>query len=185
MGKSNLILNLRRLWPLALGAFVLAGTACEALATQSARDAVETGRQVRDLEDTEVRPLEDELRALIENEIEPLKDELEDLYFQERDIEETVLRPLWESHEDPWAPGGELFVVQQDFEAGFQDIERQYREIELEERELQNHFNGGAFDPYRSPEAQTLEDERYELQRKTSTVMRQTSGSNLIRSTTN
>ena len=166
MGKSNLILNLRRLWPLALGAFVLAGTACEALATQSARDAVETGRQVRDLEDTEVRPLEDELRALIENEIEPLKDELEDLYFQERDIEETVLRPLWESHEDPWAPGGELFVVQQDFEAGFQDIERQYREIELEERELQNHFNGGAFDPYRSPEAQTLEDERYELQRE-------------------
>ncbi|MCH8102330.1 MAG: hypothetical protein IIB28_04155 [Chloroflexi bacterium] len=166
MGKGNLILNLRRLWPLALGAFVLAGTACEALATQSARDAVETGRQVRELEDTEIRPLEDELRALIENEIEPLQDELEDLFFQEREIEETVLRPLWESQEDPWAPGGELFVAQQEFEAKFQDIERQYREIELEERKLQNHFNGGGFDAFRSPESQVLEDTRYELQRE-------------------
>ncbi len=166
MGKGNFISNLRRLWPLALGAFVLAGTACEALATQSARDAVETGRQVRELENTEVRPLERELRALIVTEIEPLRDELEDLHFQEREIEETVLRPLWESQKDPWAPGGELFVVQQDFEAKFQDIQRQYREIELEERELQNRFNGGAFDPYRSPEAQTLDDERYELQRE-------------------
>ncbi len=166
MGKSNFISNFRRLWPLALGALVLAGTACEALATQSARDAVETGREVRELEDTEIRPLEDELRALIRNEIEPLQDELEDLYFKEREIEETVLRPLWESQQDPWAPGGELFVIQQDFEAKFQDIERQYREIEVEERELQNHFSGGAFDPYRSPEVQTLEDERYELQRE-------------------
>ena len=166
MGKGNLILKLRRLWPLALGAFVLAGTACEALATQSARDAVETGRQVRELEDTEIRPLEDELRALIENEIEPLQDELEDLFFQEREIEETVLRPLRESQEDPRAPGGELFVAQQEFEAKFQDIERQYREIELEERKLQNHFNGGGLDAFRSPESQVLEDTRYELQRE-------------------
>ena len=172
MGKGTFVSNFRRLWPLALGAFVLAGTACEAIATQGARDAVETSREVRELEDTEIRPLEDELRALIEDEIEPLQDELEDLYFQEREIQDTVIRPLWDSQVDPWGPGGELFVIQQEFEAKFQDIERQYREIELEERQLQTHFNGGAVDPYQSPEMQLLEDKRYELQRQLDKIYR-------------
>ncbi|MCH8221911.1 MAG: hypothetical protein IH868_00735 [Chloroflexi bacterium] len=162
--RDKYVLRFRTMWPILLGLFVLAGTACEALATESARSAVAAGREVRQLEDTEVRPLENQLRALYEDEIEPRQAEIEDLYFQEREIEDTVIRPLWDSQVDPWGPGGEASVAQQEFDARYQEIEQLYRALDLEDRELQLKYQHGSFDPWQSPEAQAKEDERYELQ---------------------
>ena len=162
--RDKYVLRFRTMWPILLGLFVLAGTACEALATESARSAVAAGREVRQLEDTEVRPLENQLRALYEDEIEPRQAEIEDLYFQEREIEDTVIRPLWDSQVDPWSPGGEASVAQQEFDARYQEIEQLYRALDLEDRELQLKYQHGSFDPWQSPEAQAKEDERYELQ---------------------
>lgn len=164
--RDKYVLRFRTLWPILLGLFVLAGTACEALATESARSAVEAGREVRQLEDTEVRPLEEKLRALYEDEIEPRQAEIEDLYFQEREIEDTVIRPLWDSQKDPWGPGGDAFVAQQEFDARYQEIDQLYRALDLEDRALQLKYQDGSFDPWQSPEAQAKEDERYELQRE-------------------
>jgi len=55
------------LWLLILMVAFSAATACEALATESARSVVESGKEVRELERQEVSPLEDEMRRLVED----------------------------------------------------------------------------------------------------------------------
>ena len=148
--------------------FLLIGaTACEELLQQGAREAVAAGREIRDLEDTQIRPLEDRMQVLQFDEIEPRQREIEDLYHEIERIQRQVIEPLWNQVNDPWASGGELYEAQEALQEQYALIDAEYRSIELEFRELERRFrdgesNFGGFDPL----VRLKEDERYNLQRE-------------------
>lgn len=141
-------------------------TACDVLATEDARDAIANGREIREFEDENLRPLEEKMNDLWVSEIEPRERELEDLRYDLQVKQDELLSPLWDAQNDPWAPGGEASVLQEKFD----DLNREYdlmqRQIDLEQRELdadwQVLWNSNTVDP----EYQALEDERFEKQRE-------------------
>lgn len=148
--------------------FLLIGaTACEELLQQGAREAVAAGRELRDLEDAELRPIRDKMEALQFNEIQPRQREIEDLHREVERIQRQVIEPLWNQVKDPWATGGELYEAQEALQEQYALIDAEYRFIELESRELERQFhdsenNFGGFDPL----IRLKEDERYDLQRE-------------------
>ena len=141
-------------------------SACEILATEGARNAIASGREIREFEDQELAPLGKEMSDLWEYEINPRQTELEDLHYQIQTLEEDLLRPLWDAQNDVWAPGGEASEAELVFEARYRELELAYRTIEVEQRDLdaawQTLWNGNGADP----EYQALEDLRYEKQRE-------------------
>jgi len=141
-------------------------SACDVLATEGARDAIANGREIREFEDANLRPLEREMEDLWVNEIEPRERQLEELYREQQTLQEDLLQPLWDAQNDPWAPGGAAAILQEEFEEKNRQIDVLYRQIELEQRELdqnwQTLWSAGSVDPL----FQELEDLRYEKQRE-------------------
>lgn len=141
-------------------------SACDILATDGARDAIANGREIREFEDENLRPLENEMETLWVNEIEPRERELEDLRYQLQVMQDELLSPLWDAQNDPWAAGGEASVLQEQFD----ELNRQYdlmqRQIELEQRELDADWQVLWTANTVDPEYQILEDERYDKQRE-------------------
>ncbi len=80
-------------------------SACDILATEGARNAIANGREIREFEDRELAPLKRQMDDLWVNEIQPRETEVQDLRYELQNLEENLLRPLWESQNDPWAPG--------------------------------------------------------------------------------
>ena len=89
--------------------FLVGATACEQLIQEGAREAAQAGREIRDLEDAELRPLQDKMDVLQFEKIEPLQREIEDLYREIERVQRLVIDPLWNNVQDPWAIGGELY----------------------------------------------------------------------------
>ena len=141
-------------------------SACDVLATEGARDAIANGREIREFEDANLRPLEQEMNDLWVTEIEPRERQLEDLRHEMQLLQEDLIQPLWDAQNDPWAPGGAGSILQEEFEEKNRQIDLLYRQIELEQRELdqnwQTLWNSGSVDPA----FQELEDLRYEKQRE-------------------
>ncbi|MBT3996446.1 MAG: hypothetical protein HOF01_11690 [Chloroflexi bacterium] len=141
-------------------------SACDVLATEGARDAIANGREIREFEDQNLRPLQDEMNDLYVNEIEPRERELEDLRHEQQVLQEELFQPLWEQQNDPWAPGGEAALIQDEYDEKNRQIDLLYRDLELEQRELdanwQTLWGSGSVDPL----YQELEDLRYDKQRE-------------------
>ena len=140
---------------------------CEVLATQGAREAISSQREIRAYEDQELGPLEREMDDLFTLEIHPRETEIEVLRYQLQTLEEDLLRPLWDAQNDAWAPGGEASEAQLLFQSRYRELELLQRSIEVEQRELdtkwQNLWGAGG---HNDPEFQALEDLRYEKQRE-------------------
>lgn len=149
-----------------IGLLAIGATACEGLGVPQARQAVENEREIRDLEDRELRPLEEDLDALYESEILPRERELEDLWDQVREREDGEIWDAYEMFEDPWAPGGEAHALQQEFDARFAEITRRFRELDAESNRI--HIEQQWSDSYQGidPAVAALEDERFQLQRQ-------------------
>ncbi len=150
-----------------IGILAIAATACQGVGLTEARQAVDNQRAVNELEDREVRPIEREIETLYETQILPLERELEDLWNEIRDLENgELLKDEYNNHQDPWAPGGEAYVLQQEFNAKYTEIDRLYRELDVESRKIQieQQFDNGHFGI--DPAVQALEDERFALQRE-------------------
>ncbi|MDA1279781.1 MAG: hypothetical protein O3B95_07015 [Chloroflexi bacterium] len=142
-------------------------SACDILASEGAREAIANGREVRALEDAELGPLEREMDALYVNEIQPRETKLEDLRYQMQQLEEDLLRPLWDAQGNAWAPGGEASELQATFEARYRELDLLQRSVDVEQRELDARWQklwsaGTGIDP----EFQLLEDLRFEKQRE-------------------
>jgi len=105
-------------------------SACDILATEGAREAIANGREIREFEDENIRPLEDKINTLWADEIQQRESELEDLRREQQLLQEDVIAPLWEAQNDMWASGGSASIAQ----ALFSD---QMREIDLLERATQ------------------------------------------------
>jgi hypothetical protein len=75
--------------------FLIGATACEQLIQEGAREAAESGREIRDLNDAEIRPLQDRIEAIQFDQIEPLQREIEDLNREIERIQRLVIEPLW------------------------------------------------------------------------------------------
>ena len=105
-------------------------SACDILATEGAREAIANGREIREFEDENIRPLEDKINTLWADEIQQRESELEDLRREQQLLQEDVIAPLWEAQNDMWASGGSASIAQ----ALFSD---QMREIDLLERARQ------------------------------------------------
>lgn len=148
-------------------------SACDLLATEGARDAIANGREIREFEAKNLRPLEDEMNDLWVNEIQPRETKLEDLRRESERIREEVISPLWASQNDMWAAGGEASEAQLVFDARYREIELLERALQVEQRELdtrwQDVWNG---DSFVDPDHQALEDLRYEKQRELDRIYR-------------
>jgi len=141
-------------------------SACDVLATEGARDAIAGSREIREFEDQTLRPIENEMNDLWVNEIEPREREVEDLRHELQRLQEELLTPLWDSQNDPWAPGGEAALAQEVFDELNREHELMQRAIDLEQRELDANWqilwSGNTVDPA----YQELEDLRFEKQRE-------------------
>ena len=163
-----------RRWPalLIVALLALGATACEGLVTGAAQDALQNGREIRDLEDQELLPVERELEDLYADEILPRERELEDLWDEARQIEQNAFGSVWDDFQDPWSPGGAAYALQQEFEGRFRKINQDYRLIELENREMQLEAQG-MFGPASINEAVLAkQDRRYEIQRELDRLQR-------------
>ena len=157
----------RPIMSLGLIVFAVFLAGCEVLATEGAREAIASQREVRALEDQELGPLERELDDLFILEIRPREAQIEDLHYQLQLFEETLLRPLWDAQNDVWAPGGEASEAQLLFEGRYRELDLLQRSIEIEQRELDSKWqNLWATGATVDPEFQALEDLRYEKQRE-------------------
>jgi hypothetical protein len=141
-------------------------SACDILATEGARDAIAGGREIREFEDENLRPIEDEMNDLWVNEIEPREREIEDLRHEMQTAQDDLLGPLWDIQNDVWAPGGEASVAQAEFEERYRALEVAQKEIELEQRDLDSRWQVLWAAPGVDPEYQELEDLRFEKQRE-------------------
>jgi hypothetical protein len=141
-------------------------SACDILATDGARDAIANGREIREFEDQNLRPLEEKMDDLWVNEIEPRERELEDLRYQQQVIQNEVVNPLWDAQNDPWAPGGEAALLQEEFDELNRQYEVMQRQIDLEQRELDSEWQDLWGSNSIDPEYQILEDLRFEKQRE-------------------
>ncbi|MFP6595725.1 MAG: hypothetical protein VB860_12290 [Dehalococcoidia bacterium] len=147
--------------------FLVGATACEQLIQEGAREAAESGREIRDLNDAEIRPLQDRIEAIQFDQIEPLQREIEDLNREIERIQRLVIEPLWNNIQDPWSPGGELYEAQEALQRQYELLDEEYRRIEIDQRVLEREYRDstdtlGGFDPL----VRQQEDKRYDLQRE-------------------
>ena len=147
--------------------FLVGATACEQLIQEGAREAAESGREIRDLNDAEIRPLQDRIEAIQFDKIEPLQREIEDLNREIERIQRLVIDPLWNNVQDPWSPGGELFEAQEALQRQYELLDDEYRQIEIDQRVLEREYRDSTdmisgFDPL----VRQQEDKRYDLQRE-------------------
>ena len=141
-------------------------SACDVLATEGARDAIANGREIREFEDENLRPLEQEMNDLWVTEIEPRERELEDLRYELQVMQDELLSPLWDAQNDQWGPDGEGTLLQQKFDALNREYELMQRAIDIEQRELDADWQVLWGSNTVDPEYQALEDLRFEKQRE-------------------
>ena len=141
-------------------------SACDILATEGAREAIANGREIREFEDENIRPLEEKMGTLWTDEIQPRESELEDLRRAQQTLQEDVIAPLWEAQNDIWAPGGSAAIAQALFSDQMREIDLLDRANQVAQNELdarwQVIWDGNNSDP----EYQALEELRQEKQRE-------------------
>ena len=141
-------------------------SACDIFATEGAREAIANGREIREFEDENIRPLEDKMSALWNDEIQPRESELEDLRRELQLLQEDVINPLWNAQNDIWAPGGSAAVAQALFSDHMREIDLLERAAQVAQSDLdarwQVIWDGNNSDP----EFQVLEELRQEKQRE-------------------
>ncbi|MBM3957265.1 MAG: hypothetical protein FJ313_04350, partial [Gemmatimonadetes bacterium] len=110
------------------------GAGCDFITPDEARRAIEAGRDIRQIEQENIRPLEDGLNSLRVNEMEPRYREIEDLRDRIRQIEEQKLEPLRRGF-DGYRP--ETDGKSAEIEAAYRGIDEAERALELERRRLE------------------------------------------------
>jgi hypothetical protein len=147
-------------------------SACDILATEGAREAIANGREIREFEDENIRPLEDKMGTLWTDEIQPRESELEDLRRKQQTLQEDVIAPLWEAQNDIWAPGGSAAIAQALFSDQMREIDLLDRANQVAQNELdarwQVIWDGNNSDP----EYQALDELRQEKQRELDRIYR-------------
>jgi hypothetical protein len=146
--------------------FMALFSACDVLATEGARSAIAGGREIREFEDENLRPIEQKMDDLWTGEIQPREAQLEDLRRELQTVEEDILRPLWDAQQDIWAPGGAASDLQIFYDEQRRELELMQRALEADQHDLDQRWQAIWNNPEVNTEQQALEDERYEKQRE-------------------
>ena len=113
---------------------------CDLVSVTDAREALESAREVQQIQAEHIRPLLATLDQLEEEEIYPREQELHALERQIRSIHREQVEPLEEQLHELYPDHDVFSAVQEEFEARVRELEEKQRRLEIEGRELTRGF---------------------------------------------
>ena len=125
-----------------LSGTMLLGIGCDIVSPEEAQQALASVRQVRVVQDSEIRPRLAELEQLQQDEIEPREQQLQRLGRQSRSIYRDRIEPLQEQLERLYPEAGGMMGLDGEFDPGMRAIMEQERQLESEMRQLGSRLQG-------------------------------------------